>query len=279
MSIVNLYREDNQPYAQIPNDAIRDPKITPNAFRLLAYLMSHKDGYKLTYEQIERQTTLGRHAINQAANLLSSLGWIAVDRPKVAGRFQSKSWTVLNPSSVDCSSADDSTMEQSRTEQSTDLRRLSIKEDYLIKNTKQKALDDFILFWNSYPRKDGKIAAEKAFLKALSITSFETIMKGVTRYRDDPNRSHTFTKQPATWLNQGCWDDEPLPMRVISASDLKAELNKKSQLQLEASRLSAAEALSAAKQARERAEAEPVRMCEHNRVLVICPICNKKSLN
>jgi hypothetical protein len=135
MSIISLYRKDQQPFAQIPNSVIRDPNISPNAFRLLAYLMSHRDGYELNYEQIEVQTTLGRYAINAAAKQLIELGWLEVNRPTINGRFACKQWVILNPLANE-STADDSTMEYSQVGQSADNIRTSIiKEEHLYKNT------------------------------------------------------------------------------------------------------------------------------------------------
>ena len=64
--VQKIYRLDDQPFAQIPRQAIRDRRINQNGFRLLAYLMSHQHGYELTYGQIERETGLGRWAINAA---------------------------------------------------------------------------------------------------------------------------------------------------------------------------------------------------------------------
>jgi predicted transcriptional regulator len=118
--VYKIYRHDSQPFAQVPNSAIRDPEITPNAFRLLAYLMSHKEGYELTYGQIERQTTLGRYAINEAIKILTNKGWLRTERTKKDnGQFGPTSFHILNPdepeqvdSVADGSSEDDSTMEQ-----------------------------------------------------------------------------------------------------------------------------------------------------------------------
>lgn len=64
-------------------------------------------------------------------------------------------------------------------------------------------------FWNHYPRKVGKLAALKAWKNATKKTNPTLIVEGVRRYADDPNRDPNFTKHPATWLNAGCWDDEP----------------------------------------------------------------------
>ena len=215
MSIINLYRQDNQPFAQIPNAAIRDPRITPNAFRLLAYLMSHQDGYQVNYEQIERQTTLGRYAINQAAKQLAELGWIVVDRPKNNGQFAAKTWTVLNPTTVGHSTVGDSTVGDSTMEQPTDIRRTNIKE-YKELRTPQLRTNtekDFERFWSIYPRKQSKPAAMKAFIKATKTVDVETIIENAKRYALDPNREPGFTKLPATWLNNECWGDEPLPSK------------------------------------------------------------------
>jgi hypothetical protein len=73
--------------------------------------------------------------------------------------------------------------------------------------------EDFERVYALYPWKVGKKAAAASFAKALKEVSVEEIAAGVVRYRDDTNRKPGFTKQFSTWLNQGCWDDEPLPAR------------------------------------------------------------------
>jgi predicted transcriptional regulator len=123
--VYKIYRHDNQPFAQVPNSAIRDPEISPNAFRLLAYLMSHKEGYELTYGQIERQTTLGRYAINEAIKLLTDKGWLRTERTKKSnGQFGPTSFHILDPEQRGevNSLADDSTEDESTLDQPTDIK-------------------------------------------------------------------------------------------------------------------------------------------------------------
>lgn len=76
----------------------------------------------------------------------------------------------------------------------------------------------FDAFWQAYPRRAEKAAARKAWPRALSEAGGnpQTIIDGAQRYRDDPNREPQFTKYPATWLNKGCWDDDPLPPRATN---------------------------------------------------------------
>lgn len=71
----------------------------------------------------------------------------------------------------------------------------------------------FADFWNVYPRKAEKRAAEKAWKSATARAPAISILDGAQRYRNDPNRVDAFTKHPASWLNADCWSDEPLPPR------------------------------------------------------------------
>lgn len=68
--------------------------------------------------------------------------------------------------------------------------------------------DPFDDFWQTYPRKVKKLAARKAWDKALKFAKPEAIIEGARRYRDDPQRSDQFTAHPTTWLNAGSWMDE-----------------------------------------------------------------------
>ena len=72
----------------------------------------------------------------------------------------------------------------------------------------------FDRFWSAYPRKAGKGAALKAFQKLnpgeeLLEQMLETIrqQKSSIQWLADGGR---FIPHPATWLNQGRWEDEPL---------------------------------------------------------------------
>lgn len=70
---------------------------------------------------------------------------------------------------------------------------------------------DFETFWATYPRKEAKRQAWKAWGKAIERATPERITAGASRYAADPNRSDQFTKHGSTWLNADGWDDEPLP--------------------------------------------------------------------
>lgn len=71
----------------------------------------------------------------------------------------------------------------------------------------------FAEFWNHYPRKVGKRAAETAYRNATKRADESTILEGVKRYATDPNLPDPkFIPHPATWLNRDGWLDEPEPV-------------------------------------------------------------------
>lgn len=74
--------------------------------------------------------------------------------------------------------------------------------------------DDFLMFWEQYPKKVGKDAALKAWKSATQRASVEDIIAGAKRYAADETRDPKFTKDPQGWLTAGKWADQPEPPRV-----------------------------------------------------------------
>lgn len=73
---------------------------------------------------------------------------------------------------------------------------------------------DFTDFYDAYPRHVGRKDAERAFHRAAKTVPAQTIIDAARRLAADPNLPEKqFIPHPATWLNQGRWDDEPLPER------------------------------------------------------------------
>lgn len=68
-------------------------------------------------------------------------------------------------------------------------------------------MNGFSEFWNVYPHRVGKIAAEKAFAKALKLATAEQIIDGV-RYYKRTKPSWQSWAYPCSWLNAGRWMDE-----------------------------------------------------------------------
>jgi len=79
--------------------------------------------------------------------------------------------------------------------------------------------DSFARFWAVYPRRVGKAAALNVWKRVTKKVDPNVIVEAARRYaatRD--GQDPTYTKHPKTWLNSGCWDDEPdpTPLRLVS---------------------------------------------------------------
>lgn len=78
------------------------------------------------------------------------------------------------------------------------------------------AVGTFEEFYEAYPRHVGKGDAQRKFdaiVRAKKATA-QQLVDAARRLAADPNLPEKkFVPHPATWLNQGRWDDEPLPAR------------------------------------------------------------------
>lgn len=89
---------------------------------------------------------------------------------------------------------------------------------------------DFEKFWAVYPKKVGKQAAKKAFGKVK--VPVETLLTAVERQKCSDQWSKDngqFIPNPATWLNQGRWEDElDMPAPTMGNDDYYAEDQRRS---------------------------------------------------
>ena len=67
--------------------------------------------------------------------------------------------------------------------------------------------EDFQAFWAHYPRKTGKLDAEKAYRNARILATHEDLMAGIDRYIQGKPDYADYC-HPGTWLRQGRWLDE-----------------------------------------------------------------------
>ena len=96
----------------------------------------------------------------------------------------------------------------------------------------QSTSDLFENFWSLYPKKIGKQSARKAFEAAIKNGADpESIISGASNYRDqrfasepiDAAEREKFTLNPATFLNQRRWEDEPAPVANARAGPARRE--------------------------------------------------------
>ncbi len=92
-------------------------------------------------------------------------------------------------------------------------RQSKDKQSTTIKNEINKEINImFDQFYFNYPRKACKKKAESIFSGLDEATKLKCIdgAKAYAHQCKTLNTEKRFVKLPTTWLNQGCWDDEPL---------------------------------------------------------------------
>lgn len=106
---------------------------------------------------------------------------------------------------------DSVTVTHSETPMRREKREERIKKEKEEKKSPQTFPSDFLKFWQAYPKKIGKKAAYKAWKAASPRPPTSDILTAIDRAK----RSEQWQKDdgqyipnPATWLNQGRWDDE-----------------------------------------------------------------------
>lgn len=75
--------------------------------------------------------------------------------------------------------------------------------------SESKGASAFDVFWKAYPKKIGKIAAKKAFDKVK--IPVETLVQAIDQQKCSEQwrkNNGQYIPNPATWLNQGRWEDE-----------------------------------------------------------------------
>ena len=213
MPLIRGHHAFDDHFTQIPNEWLRDTRLSFKARGVLAMIMSHREGWSLSINSIAAQNQEGKDAIRSAIQELEQAGYLFRTQMNYEGKFGEAVWITQDPS--------DLPMAENPTTDNPTTKNTNNKEEQ-VKNTKEEDL--FLEFWNAYPKKADKAKAFRAFRSALKRAKFEDILAGVIAYRNDPTRNPDFTKYPATWLNADSWENAAtLPEVRQAAEDKRAK--------------------------------------------------------
>lgn len=227
MALVRGHHSFDDQYTQIPNAWLRDTRLSLGAKGLLAQIMSHSAGWRISQESLARDNGVGKDAIRTLITELMEAGYLVRSEKRERnekGFLGGYTYTTVEPElaqptlaepTLDYPTLDEPTLDNPPLKKNI-LKEQQVKEQQ-IKEIRSSEDATFSKFWEIYPRKSGKAAAVNAYAKALKRATAEEIYAGASRYKHDPNRLDQYTKHPTTWLNAGCWDDEPLPAKESKA--------------------------------------------------------------
>ena len=237
---MSIQRVPEVPFAQIANSALRDARLSFKARGVLALVLSNVGDWEASLRWLCKQSEKdGRHAIQQALNELTELGYREVSRVLINGQVRTVvEWRHTTLELISRPTENPTVRKSDHRETGVSIEHHPLehylteehpKEQSLVNNSQSVSTKEdpaFDAFWNSYPRKQGKGAARKAWVKALTKSDPDTITAAALSYRNDPNREDAFTAHAATWLNDERWDDEPLPARSTDQSKSEQRLRR-----------------------------------------------------
>jgi biotin operon repressor len=216
MPLIRGHHSFDDHFTQIPNAWLRDSRISLGAKGLLAQLLSHAPGWRISQESLGRDNGVGRDAIRTLINELLEAGYLSrsEDRERTdKGYLGGYSYTTQDPSA--CPTLDKPTQAEPL-HKKNNIKNNNIKNNERIYSESQNYFEDF---WSYYPKKVDKGAALRAFRKAAKTQDLSKIIEGAKRYAEDPNLPEKqFIKNPATWLNAESWNNGPLPKRKTTDS-------------------------------------------------------------
>jgi biotin operon repressor len=228
MSIIRSPRLESN-FSVISNSVIRDSRLSYRARGVLLEILSRPDNWRVSGDSLSRGGKEGRDAILTALKELRDCGYIrTVKQRKESGTFETINYVYDTPQQASVTvlpTPENPTLVEPHPEKPTPGKPQLVNQGSLEELSK-KNLDtnnEFEIFWNVYPRKVAKKAAEAAFTKAVKHTPFALILSGAGRYAKDPNRLDAFTAHPATWLNAHRWLDDALPERIKTPEEKKAD--------------------------------------------------------
>lgn len=233
-------------FTTIPNEWLRDPRLTLKARGLLALILSHRVGWRVTVASLARTNPEGKDAINAAIRELEDNGYMQRRITHDAGgKFSGVDYILTsapfteNPHTgadypVTANPVTDYPVTANPHTKKNIIKEEQDKENQLEEIPQTPSAphqpagtvaasgrpqtegytSSFLQFWDAYPAKKAKGAAFKAW-KRVPASEHQAVITGASFYAADPNREARFTKHPATWLNGRCWEDEtPEPSRA-----------------------------------------------------------------
>lgn len=223
-------------FTQIPNQWVRDVRLTRRARGLLAELLSHRIGWHISIKTLTAQGKEGRDAVRASIAELAKFGYLkrAQGRSE-GGKFGETEYELATPETVVVFSGDGEFNRDGLSDVGFAVdglpdvgesapKNTSYSEDQITKNTIRSEdvhlpdaqplvsniySHDFEVWWFYYPRKQGKKPAYELWPDALRRCEFRALVFQTIRFREDVEyEEQKHVTMPAKWLADERWDDE-----------------------------------------------------------------------
>ncbi len=210
MPLIRGHHTFDDHFTQIPNDWVRDSRLTLKAIGLLTQLMSHRPGWNMSVSSLARFNKTGVDTIKSAVKELELYGYLTRSGKQEHnddGTFADFVWTTADPFQ------NPDTVKTVNGKQDT--KNTITKEQQPIKNKQENTDTGFDKFWELYPKRIAKSDALKAWNKAIKKKTADELIALTKAYSESKLPDMTYIPYPASWLNKGLYEavenDKPAP--------------------------------------------------------------------
>ena len=219
--------EKNKNYTVISNFHLKDKNLSLKAKGLLSLMLSLPDDWDYSINGLVAICKEELRAVKSTLEELKRYGYLKVVKmpPQKGKNCFSYEYTIYEqPQNEDIQNVDVQSVDIQNVHlqdvpiqnalqlniNKSNINELNTKKT-ITKDNKDIYIADFENFYSLYPRKEAKQKALQAYLKAIKKVDKDTLLEGLKKYIDyikTNKKEREFIKPPATWLNQGCWEDE-----------------------------------------------------------------------
>lgn len=231
MSIIRTKLAFEDHFTQIPNEYLRDERISLRARGLLALIFSHSIGWQLTIETLAEHGPEGRDAIRTAVKELEAVGYLRRERQRSEdGTLGGVDFYLQEPEQTPVDTYDGFSNVGSANVGESDTKNTIPKEEQskesisptvstppeagrpaVTDGLKLIAATKFEEFWSSYPKQEGKESAKHPYWEAIKAGVDPDLItekaKGYARLMAQEKREPKYIQHASRWLTERKWND------------------------------------------------------------------------
>ena len=201
MPLIRGHHNFDDHFTQIPNEWVRDSRLSLKAIGLLTQLMSHRPGWNMSISSLARFNKTGVDTIKSAVKELELYGYLHRSEKQEHnndGTFADYVWTTADPFQ------NPDTVKPASGKQDT--KNTITKEQQPIKNKQENTDTGFDKFWELYPKRVAKADALKAWKQVLKKKTADEMIALTKAYSESKLPDMTYIPYPASWLNKGLYE-------------------------------------------------------------------------
>ena len=212
MAVLRKEKRDN--FTVIDNSIFKNNRLSFKAKGLLCQMLSLPDGWEYSIAGLQTLASDQYAAITSGLRELEDAGYFRREQLYDKGKFAGYEYIISETPHIKNSDFTFSENPISENTISENPKQLNTKESNTNKSTTNEDIytSSFEELWKLYPRKNGKSAARKAYIKACKDgVTFEEVRDGIVAYAKYIEATHTgkqFVKYGSAFFNQRAWEDD-----------------------------------------------------------------------